>query len=480
MRLFVFALLTLGSSTLVMADSQPPSTVNNVQVSALTSNSVRVSWNKPWDDNAVAGYNVYRNGSYHTTVSNTNYLDTGVNSGIRYDYSIVAFDDARNFSQQSLQAGVTPGGSSNVIAAPPAPNGSALAAPSGLRAEVQNGNQAKIFWNAAGGNPEKYNVYRNNEYQTTVSGTDYTDSQMSFGVDYRYQIVAIRDGQFSAKSSELIVNTSNSSTGNTQSSVSVEPVAQAAQPQFDDTSSVPSGYRLVFSDEFQSYSLDTSKWNSSYRWGPNWIINGEKQYYVDRINDPNFGHSPFEFDGEHMTISATRTPDYLRGKANNQEYLSGALTTYNKFKMRYGYVEMRARLPRGKGLWSAFWLLHQNEAEQRPEIDVVEYIGDKPNVAHQTYHYYQNWDLRSTPTLEAWGPDYSQDFHTYAVKWEPGRISWYVDGQVTNTFDSGNVSWEEMYLLVNLAIGGWWAGDPDGSTQFPARMTIDYIRAYQP
>ena len=65
------------------------------------------------------------------------------------------------------------------------------------------------------------------------------------------------------------------------------------------------------------------------------------------------------------------------------------------------------------------------------------------------------------------------------MQWEPGLITWYVDGQVTNTYSSGNVSSEEMYLLVNLAIGGWWPGDPDDSTPFPARMTIDYIRAYQ-
>jgi len=180
-----------------------------------------------------------------------------------------------------------------------------------------------------------------------------------------------------------------------------------------------------------------------------------------------------------MTISAIKTPEHLRSSANWQPYLSGALTTYNKFKMRYGYVEMRAKLPKGKGLWSAFWLLHQNGNDKRPEIDVVEYIGHKPTKAYNTYHYYDNWKLRSTPTFEAAGPDYSQDFHTYGMKWEPGKITWYVDGKERNSHSNGNVSWEDMYLLVNLAVGGWWPGDPDGNTRFPARMTIDYIRAYQ-
>ena len=145
MRTFLFALLTLGSTTLVMADTQPPSVVNNVQASALSSTSIRVTWNIPWDDTGVAGYNVYRNNAYFATVSNTNFLDNQVSAGSSYDYSIVAFDDARNFSSQSAQASVTTGGNTTTVAAPPAPNGSAFSAPSGLRAEVQNGNQARIF-----------------------------------------------------------------------------------------------------------------------------------------------------------------------------------------------------------------------------------------------------------------------------------------------------------------------------------------------
>jgi beta-glucanase (GH16 family) len=141
---------------------------------------------------------------------------------------------------------------------------------------------------------------------------------------------------------------------------------------------------------------------------------------------------------------------------------------------------MRARLPKGRGLWPAFWLLHNQENGTRPEIDVVELIGDKPEVVYQTYHYFDNWNLRSTPSYQAWGPDYSQSFHTYGMKWEPGRISWYVDGRVTNTFSDSNVSSEDMYILVNLAVGGSWPGSPDGSTSFPARFAIDYIRAYSP
>ena len=175
MRTFFFALLALGSSSLVLADTQPPSVVNNVQASALDSTSIRVTWNIPWDDTGVAGYNVYRNNAYFATVSNTNFLDNQVSAGSQYEYSIVAFDDARNFSSQSALASATTGGNTPAVAPPPAPNGSAFGAPSGLRAEVQNGNQARIFWNQAAGSPEKYNVYRDNNYLTTVQGTDFTE-----------------------------------------------------------------------------------------------------------------------------------------------------------------------------------------------------------------------------------------------------------------------------------------------------------------
>ncbi len=477
MRLLIFGLLALSASIgHSFADSQKPSTPNGLAATAISSDSVRIKWNTPWDDIGVLGYNVYRNGSYYATVFDTTYIDQPVSSGTTYSYSIVAFDAAKNFSLTSSGTDVTLGNSGTTVAPPPpsANNGNGRpGAPGGLRAQVLNGNSATIFWSPATTNSVGYNVYRNGSYVVSVKEAKFEDKSLTWGQEYRYQIVAYSaDTQFSDKSSVLTVNTANSNQANAAERVNVASNEPA-------NNGVPNGYKLIFSDEFQGYSLDSSKWNSRYRWGPSWPINGEKQYYVDRINNPEFGHSPFEFDGEHMTISATRTPEHLRSNANWQPYLSGALTTYNKFKMRYGYVEMRAKLPKGKGLWSAFWLLHQHENDKRPEIDVVEYIGDKPSTAYNTYHYYDNWNLRSTPSYKANGPDYSQNYHTFAVKWEPGRLTWYVDGDERNRHNSGNVAWEEMYLLVNLAVGGWWPGDPDGNTRFPARLSIDYIRAYE-
>ena len=105
--------------------------------------------------------------------------------------------------------------------------------------------------------------------------------------------------------------------------------------------------------------------------------------------------------------------------------------------------------------------------------------GLTPDLIYNTYHWHEGWNGRSIPSIETYGPDYSQDFHVYAVRWEPGLIEWYVDGEKRATLPDANVSWEDMYLLVNLAVGGWWPGDPDSATDFPASYTIDYIRAWQ-
>jgi len=476
-----FACLFTTSFSPAFADNQKPSVINGVSVTAISDTSLRVTWNKPWDNVGVDGYNVYRNGAYHATTFNTNFIDQELSVNSEYRYSVVAFDKARNFSTVSNEINASTGGSANQAAPPPPapePVNGGVNRPDGLFAEVQNGNAAIIKWRAPSGDIKGYNVFRNGAYVASVANPEHRDNSMNWGEDYKYRIVAYnQSNQMSDKSDELTVNTANGSSS--RPTVTEASVPQNDAPATVNNGSVPAGYNLVFSDEFNTYSLDKGKWNSSYRWGPGWTINGEKQYYIDRINNPDFGHSPFEFDGSHMTISAVRTPEHLKSSANWQPYLSGALTTYNKFKMKYGFVEMRAQLPKGRGLWSAFWLLHQNDHDRRPEIDVVEYIGDKPNTVYNTYHYYDNWNLRSTPSHEAPGTDYSQGFHTFGMKWEPGKITWYVDGVERNSHSDGNVAWEDMYLLVNLAVGGWWPGEPDGSTEFPARYKIDYIRAYQ-
>jgi len=382
--------------------------------------------------------------------------------------------DARNYTSKSASAYATARGSNS----PPPPNDSPSEpgnlpnskpnAPTGLRAQVLSSSEVRLTWNAPAGGAEGYNIYRDGRYSKTVKGQrNITITGLRSSNTYRFTVVAFRHDKYSTKSSAISVRTAGGANN------------PSPPPPAPGNGHVPAGYNLVFAEEFNRNSIDTSKWNTRYRWGPDWIINNEQQYYVDINNQPNFGRNPFSFNGGKLTIKATRTPGGLRGKANNQRYISGAMTTHRKFTMTYGYVEMRAKLPKGKGLWPALWLLHNESGGKRPEIDIVEMLGDNTRVVYQTYHYYINGNLRSTPSFRAGGRDYSNAYHTFGMKWERGKITWYVDGQKTNEFSSGNVSNEPMYLLVNLALGGSWAGSPDGSTRFPANYQIDYIRAYQ-
>ncbi|MFK7892350.1 MAG: family 16 glycosylhydrolase [Granulosicoccus sp.] len=470
MRIIFFAVFVFVSSIgSALADNVKPSTVNNLSASAISNTSVRLRWQKPDDNVGVVGYNLYRDERYFTTVyDQTDYIDENLNANQLYSYYAVAFDNAKNFSSKSSVVLITTGsdGGGNVDERV---SGDVPA----LSATVETSSLVRLSWSSPSGNVEGFNIYKNGRYISTVKDRQfYLDDSVRWGNNYEYYITYFADGQFSRKSQTVRVSTNDSTPA-------APPPPQPAAPENDSGSAVPAGYELIFSDEFDSGSIDSSKWNTRYRWGADWIINNEQQYYVDYLNDRDFGHSPFYLDDGKLNISAIRTPGHLWDKARNQPFLSGAMTTFNKFKMKYGYVEMRARLPRGKGLWPAFWLLHQGNDGNRPEIDVMELLGDDTRLVYQTYHYFDNWTLRSTPSFQAPGPDYSTNYHTFGMRWERGRIIWYVDGVETNRFESGSVADEDMYILVNLALGGSWAGSPDGTTPFPATYSIDYIRAYQ-
>ncbi len=173
---------------------------------------------------------------------------------------------------------------------------------------------------------------------------------------------------------------------------------------------------------------------------------------------------------------------------NRQPYLSGIITSYNSFRFKYGRVEMRARMPAGKGLWSAFWLLnayYKQDQPADPEIDIIEAIGDRTTTANQAYHYMVDLDGdgffndRMSVENRSFINDFSADFHTYSVDWSEGLLIYYVDGVEVKRIEGDLVSDEQMYIIANLAVGGWFPGPADETTPFPARFEIDYIRVYQ-
>lgn len=324
----------------------------------------------------------------------------------------------------------------------------------------------EVKWNAADG-ARGYNVYRGGKYITTVWEPEFTDNGLAPD-SYYYEIDAFdNNDNFTRIADALTVYVGVANVGGAD--------YETPLPEH-----IASDYDLVFSEEFDTNTLDTTKWNTSYLWGDELFINSEEQYYVDIKNDPDFGFDPFTVEDGKLTIEAIRTPDNLRDKAFGQPYLSGVITSYDSFQFTYGYVEARARVPYGQGLWSAFWLLNAYYVDAKPEIDIMEHIGDNRDVAYHTYHYYdENGDLHSTESLETGGLDFTSQFHTYAVEWLPGKIIFYIDGVERATINDSNVSSQSMYIIANTALGGWWPGSPDETTGFPSKYEIDYIRAYQ-
>ena len=349
----------------------------------------------------------------------------------------------------------------------------------GFVGEVLDNGAVKIAW-VKDPTARGYNVYRDAEYVTTVSTEEYIDTD-TFDESYYYEIQAFDfDENFNYVALGLTVIVTG--TGRTN--------PDAVQPK----ENILDGYELVFSDEFNGQELDSSKWVTVYPWGDRLIINSEEQFYIDILKKPNFEFNPFSFDGESLTINSIKTPDNLLDQAIGQEYvdtklvnkpfgqkyLSGVITSRDSFSFTYGYVESRIQVSYGKGTWPAFWLLNTYYTDDKPEIDIMEFIGDNQDVVYHTYHYHDSeGNLRSTESEPSIGRDFTNGWHTYAVEWLPGTVIFYVDGIEEHRVVDSKISQEDMYIIANTALGGWWPGSPDESTNFPIEYKLDYIRAYQ-
>jgi O-antigen/teichoic acid export membrane protein len=246
------------------------------------------------------------------------------------------------------------------------------------------------------------------------------------------------------------------------------------------------GWKLAFTDEFKSLQLWENEtrsgiWEPVYPWGDHTHGVEELEYYVD----PRPGHDspalfalwPFSVEKSGLRIQASPIPLSRQVFAKNLPYASGLLTTFHSFSFTYGYVEMRARVPAGKGLWPAFWLLPIDETWP-PEIDVMEVLGNNTDEFHATVHSGTgSHDTQVSTTVAT--PDLSEDFHNYAVSWNADEIIWYFDGRRVASAPTPADMHKPMYILVNLAVGGW-AQSPDSRTVFPAQFRIERIRVFQP
>ena len=236
------------------------------------------------------------------------------------------------------------------------------------------------------------------------------------------------------------------------------------------------GYELVWSDEFYGPNIDTGNWNweiGDGGWG-----NEEWQYYTS--------HSDNSYISDGSLVIAARK-DHL-----GHSYTSARMTTKNKQSFQYGRLEARIKLPQGgAGIWPAYWMLGSNfDSAGWPrcgEIDILEAINDFTHI-HGTLHYGTGNPWAPDNNGGAYEPsvDVSDDYHVYAIEWEPTVFRWYFDG--VNYYTSSN--WwsvdaypapfnQPFFFILNIAVGGRWPGYPDASTPFPQYMHIDYVRVYE-
>jgi beta-glucanase (GH16 family) len=224
-------------------------------------------------------------------------------------------------------------------------------------------------------------------------------------------------------------------------------------------------WKLIFDDEFNGTSLDTSKWMLCYHSGTCTNSgNEEDEWYIPgNVKEGN----------GMLTLSAERGPYTANGKTYG--YTSGMISSTH-FSFVYGCMEMRAKMAPGKGMWSAFWTLPTNGGWP-PEIDVQETLGRAPTTVYTNYHFGKN---NRQDDVAVKGSDFTAGWHTFATDWEPDAITWYVDGIERARFPYAEmITNEPMYLLANLAVGSNWSNTPDASTVFPAQYEIDFIRVWQ-
>jgi beta-glucanase (GH16 family) len=241
-------------------------------------------------------------------------------------------------------------------------------------------------------------------------------------------------------------------------------------------------WTLVWNDEFEGSTIDRSKWINDVN--ANGGGNNEFQYYTDESENSRIENG--------LLIIEARKESY-QGLDGSKEYTSARLNTKFRGNWKYGKIEARARMPIGQGLWPAIWMLPAKNIygswASSGEIDIVEIVGHEPSTVHGTIHYGGRWPFNtSTGTeFELESGTVEDAFHTYAIEWKEGEISWSVDSYVYQTLTSWSSEGapfpapfdQPFYLIVNLAVGGNWPGGPDSTTPFPARMEIDYVRVYQ-
>ncbi|AVR47470.1 glycosyl hydrolase [Christiangramia fulva] len=247
-------------------------------------------------------------------------------------------------------------------------------------------------------------------------------------------------------------------------------------------------YQLFWHDEFNYHGKpDKEKWNFE----KGFIRNLEEQYYTSRRKNARVK------DGRLFLTALKekyRNRNFEAGASNWKyythfaNYTSASINTKNKFEIKYGRIEVRAKLPAGKGVWPAIWMLGADFDEKgwpnTGEIDIMEHVGKAPDEIHATVHFPYNNSMGydSKGTMKKINNP-AEDFHVYSIDWDENKIDFLIDNEIYHSFriaDAGeenNPFRKPFYLIINLALGGNWAGEVDPEI-FPQQFVIDYVRVF--
>ncbi len=243
-----------------------------------------------------------------------------------------------------------------------------------------------------------------------------------------------------------------------------------------ETASNQAGYNLVWSDEFDGEVLDASSWTYEMGNGCNKDLcgwgNNELQSYSDQPEN-------IKLEDGKLIITALEEP-----------YTSARIITQDKREYKWGRIDIRAKLPKGQGIWPAIWMLGENINEVSwpacGEIDIMELVGHTPNISHGTAHWGNSGEgSQFQGSSFSLSQDFADQYHVFTLLWKNNSMQWHVDETLFHTITTDNTQGfnypfnNEFFFIMNVAIGGNWPGEPDETTVFPQTMEVDYIRVFQ-
>jgi beta-glucanase (GH16 family) len=239
------------------------------------------------------------------------------------------------------------------------------------------------------------------------------------------------------------------------------------------------GFKLLWSDEFDGETIDNSKWEHEVNGHGGG--NNELQYYTDR------SENSYVEDGKLHIVALQ---EEYTGPDGKRYYTSARMKTQNTKSFMYGRIEASLKLPYGQGLWPAFWMLGININEvgwpKCGEIDIMEMIGGgngRDNRSYGTLHWEDDGKKSSGGNTTLDSGILHDEFHVYAIEWNEEKMDWYLDDELFFTLDltppAMDAFHKHHFIILNVAVGGSWPGDPDLSTVWPQEMVAEYVRVYE-